>query len=303
MSRRLLRLSGGGVVVLALVALVLSVGPLGDTLALFNGETQNAGSTFAGGWVGAPTGATATANGYDVNLSWTPGTHGPVTGQQLLGVDNSTNSDCTGAAYALIATLASATTASYTDLLRGTALNDGNWFCYELVSTSATVWTSVTPLAAIQVGLAATALSIANAGGTAGTIERNDTITLTFNQQTNLGASNINVCVWSSGVIVLGDTLACATSTDPYTVGKLTLSGATIAGNLAFTSSTVSLSGSAPWTMTITLRGTTSTTTVTGSPTWTLTPAATILSVVSTHQATICTTATSTCRPTTTGSF
>jgi hypothetical protein len=302
-SRRLLRLAGGGVVVLAFVALVLSLGPLGDTLALFNGETQNAGSTFAGGWVGAPTGASATASGYDVNLAWTPGTHGPVTGQQLLGVDNSTNSDCTGAAYALIATLASATTASYTDLLRGTALNDGNWFCYELVSTSASVWTAATPLPAIQVGLAATGLSIANAGGTAGTIERNDTIKLTFNQQTNLGTSNINVCVWSSGVIVLGDTLACLTSTDPYTVGKLTLSGATIAGNLAFTSSTVALSGSAPWTMTITLRSTTSTTTVTGSPTWTLTPAATILSAVSTHQATICTTATSTCQPTTTGNF
>ena len=86
-------------------------------------------------------------------LAWTPGTHGPVTGQQLFGVDNTTSSNCTGAAYGLLATMASATTAAYTDASRGSLATDGHWFCYELVSTSGTVWTAATPLAAMMAGL------------------------------------------------------------------------------------------------------------------------------------------------------
>jgi hypothetical protein len=199
--------------------------------------------------------------------------------------------------------MASASTNGYTDASRGTAANDGDWFCYEIVSTSATVWTALAPLPAFQIGLVANGLSITNLG-TAGRIEKNDTIKITFNQRTNLGTGNIKVCVWSSGTIVVGDTaLTCLTSGDSYSVGKLTLAGATIPSNLAFTSSTVSLSGSAPWTITITLAGTNSTATMSGSPTWTFTPAAGILSFATTHQATICSAAKTTCQPTTTTNF
>ena len=303
MNRRSLRWTGCAIAALSLAALLLSSGSIGDTLALFNGETQNAGSTFAGGWIGAPSAATSSVSGYDASFAWTPGTHGPVTGQQLWGVDNTTNSNCTGAAYASLATMASATTAAYTDASRGTAANDGDWFCYELVSTSATVWTALDPLPAFQIGLVANALSIANSN-IAGRIEKNDTIKITFNQRTNLGTANIRVCVWSTGSIVLGDTTGgCTASTDAYSVGKMTVAGATIPGNLAFNTSTVSLSTSAPWTMTITLAGTNSTATMTGSPTWTLTPAAGILSFATTHQATICSAAKTTCQPTTTTNF
>src|ERR1700690_3378569 len=101
---------------------------VGSTSALFNGETKNAGSGFAGGWVGAPSAASASALGYDMSLAWTVGTHGPVTGQQLYGVDNGTtslSSNCTGAAYSLLTTLASASTAAYTDSSRGTLGTDG----------------------------------------------------------------------------------------------------------------------------------------------------------------------------------
>lgn len=306
MKRNALRRAIGAAIVLAAAALLLGNNAIGTTLALFNGETSNANSAFAGGWVGAPSAATAAASGYDVGFAWTPGTHGPVTGQQLFGVDNGTSSNCTGAAYTLLATLASASTAAYTDASRGTLANDGNWFCYQLVSTSATTWTAPLSLSALQLGLVTTAVQITNVG-TANRIEKNDTIKLTFNQRTNLGTGNIKVCVYATGVIQLGDTSSgggCAASPPAgYTVGKLTVAGATIPNALNFTSSTVALSTSAPWTMTITLAGTNATANMTGTPTWTLNGSSSILSFATTHQATMCSTTATTCRPTTTTNF
>jgi hypothetical protein len=303
-----LRRAVGAVVVLAASALLLGNGIVGTTFALFNGETSNANSTFAGGWVGAPSAATATATGYDIALAWTPGTHGPVTGQQLYGVDNTTTPSCTGAAYSVspLATMALATTATYTDASRGNAGNNGNWFCYRLVSTSATSWTSLLDLSGVQLGLVTTGVQITNGGGTANTIQKNDTIKLTFNQRTNLGTGNIKVCVYTTGAILVGDTQsgnACGTDADGFTVAKLTVAGATIASGVAYNSSTVALSTSAPWTMTITLAGTNGTSAMTGTPTWTLNGSSSILSFATTHQATMCSAATTTCRPTTTTNF
>lgn len=289
--------------VLAAAALTLSSGVVRTTFALFNGETTNASSAFAGGWVGAPSGASATASGYDMGLSWTAGTHGPVTGQQLLGVDNLLNSNCTGAAYSSIATLSSAAS-SYTDSSRANATNDGDWFCYELVSTSATVWTSSLALPAVQIGLVANGLSTGN-GGTANAVSKSDTITVTFNQQTTLAnQTGVNVCVYSSGTILIGDAKAtCLSATDTYSIGKLTLSGATLGSNVQFKTSSTSVSTSSPWTLTVTLAGSNSTSAITGTPTWTFTPNATIVSKATTHQATICSAATTTCQPTATTTF
>jgi hypothetical protein len=306
-NRKALRWAGGIVAVLSLAALLLSTEPLGSTLALFNGETQNANSTFAGGWVGAPSAATVTPSGYDTTFAWTPGTHGPVTGQQLFGVDNTTNSSCSGAGYAALATMASATTAAYTDANRGNAGNDGHWFCYELVSTSATVWTGLDPLPAVQLGLAANGLSIANVG-TTGRVNANDTITITFNQKPIIPTGNVNVCVVSTGgPIVIGDTTATGATTchagDAFDIGQLTLSGATLGTTVKYNMSSYTLSGAAPWTMTLTLAGSGTTSTVTGTPTWTFVPATSIKSTITTHQATICSTANATCRPTSTNNF
>lgn len=303
MRRRGLGRASTIVVVLSLAALLLSSGLIGTTDGLFNGETQNAGSTFAGGWVGAASSPTTTAKGYDIALGWTVGTHGPVTGQQLNGASNATTASCNGVVYTSIATLASASTNTYTDASRGTATNNGDWFCYQLVSTSATAWTAAAAVPPVQLGLVANGLSMANLA-TAGLIEKNDTITITFNQKTNLPSSNIKVCVWATGSIVVGDTTSgCTNSTDAFSVGKITLTGATIASNLAFTASTVTLSTAAPWTMTIKLAGSNSTSTVTGSPTWLLTPASTILSSITVHQATICSAAKTTCQPSSTSNF
>jgi hypothetical protein len=301
-----LRRAVGAGVVLAAAALLLGNKVIGTTFALFNGETSNANSAFAGGWVGAPSAATTSVSGYDVGLAWTPGTHGPVTGQQLFGVPNGTNSNCTGAAYALLTTLGSAATATYNDASRGTLANDGDWFCYQLVSTSATSWTAPLALPAVQLGLVTTGVQITNVG-TANRIQKNDTIKLTFNQRTTLGTGNIKVCVYTTGVILLGDTSSgngCAASPPAtYTVGKLTVAGATIPTALPFNSSTVALSASAPWTMTITLAGSNNTADMTGTPTWTLNGSSSILSFATTHQATMCSAATTTCQPTTTTNF
>jgi hypothetical protein len=299
----------GGIAALVGAAVVLLVGSgaTGGTFALFNAETQNASSTFAGGWIGAATGATATASGYDMSLAWTPGTHGPVTGQQLLGVDNGTNSNCTGAAYASIATPA-VSAGTYSDASRANATNNGHWFCYEIVSTSATVWTATSTFSA-QLGLVANGISASNAAtrcsGAAtpasGKLDCTDKLVLTFNQKPLLPSSPIKVCAWSAnGTIIVGDTAtSCSSRFDTASVG--TISGLTIAANAAYTSSTYTLSTSAPWTMTITLAGATTTSTISG--TMTFTPASTIKSAVTTHQASICTAASSTCRPTASSSF
>ena len=284
---------------LCAAALLLSSGVVGSTVALFNGETQNAGSTFAGGWVDAPSALTATAVGYDVSLGWTAGTHGPVTGQQLNGVDNGTSSNCTGASYSLtIATLSSAT-ATDTDSRRGTLANDGHWFCYQLVSTSATVWTAQTTQQ-LQLGLVTSGIAIANVG-TNNSVNANDTITLTFNQRTNLAASGTTkVCVRTNGKIFLGDTApgTTCTNTDASNVGAI--SGVTIGSNQVYRNSTFTTTSTAPYTMTITLVGAV---TSTYSGTATFTPSASILSAATTHQATMCTAAAATCQPTTTTHF
>lgn len=300
-----LRRAVGASVVLSAAALLLGNGVVGTTFALFNGETSNPNSAFAGGWVDTPSAATAAASGYDVSLTWTAGTHGPVTGQQLNGIDNGTNSNCTGAAYSLITGSLTASTTAYTDASRGTAGSNGDWFCYQLVSTSATVWTAPLALPAVQLGLVATGVTIANAG-TANTIEKNDTITITFNQRTNLTTASVKVCPFTTGVMLIGDTsngANCGAATDPYTIAKLTLSGSTITTNLNFKSSTVALSTSAPWTATITLAGVNTTAAMTGSPTWTLTGSSSVLSNATVHQATLCSASASTCQPTTTTNF
>jgi hypothetical protein len=298
--------------VFAACALALGSGLTRGTFASFVGETQSAGSTFAGGWIGAPSTPTATASGADVAFAWTPGTHGPVTGQQLAGVDNGTNADCTGAAYASLATMASASTATYTDPSRATASNNGNWFCYQIVSTSSTVWTAATPAPALQIGLVATGVATANTSSrclgspvpAAGVIDCNDTITLTFNQRPNLATSGtIKVCSWASnGTIVVGDSAAgnCTASNDAFTIGVL--QATSIGANRTYTSSTYTLTTTAPYTLTVTLKPfNLSPPTVAGPLTFV--PASSIQSFVTTHPVAICTAASSTCRPSTSSAF
>lgn len=305
--RKLLHRAAGASAVVAAASLLASSGLVQSTFGLFNGETKNASSAFAGGWIDPPSSLAGSVSGYNVNLTWTPGTHGPVTGQKLYGVDNGTNPNCTGAAYTLFSTLASASTTSATDSTHVTLANDGNWFCYQVVSTSATVWTAQLSTA-VQVGLVATAISTTNAatscpGAAApatGTIDCNDKIIITFNQRVAAPTSPIAVCTWAgagtSGSIVLGDTAAttCTAAGDPYSIGRL--SGMQIGTSIKYTSSAVTVSTTAPWTMTITLGG--AKTTSTKSGTFAFTGSNGTLSFATTNQAALCATTATTCSPT-----
>lgn len=299
-----LRRAIGAGLVIAAAALLFGNHIVGSTGATFNASATNTGSAFAGGWIGKPSSATAVASGYDVKLNWTPGTDGPVTGQTIRGTYNGTSSNCSGAAYSDFSFTLGASVASTTDANRGVSHN-GDWACYEIVSTSATVWTQALALSALQLGLAATNVSVSN-NGTANAIEAGDTITITFNQQTTVAASSVKVCVFGSpdNTILIGDQKNgsnCGTTADGASIG--TLSYSSLIGNSSrFTSSSVSVSSSSPWRVTITLGSGTATGTLSGG-TWTFTPASTISTNAPADNAPACTSPAATCQPTTSSSF
>ena len=138
MSPRGLRRLFAVAAISALAVLCLSVRPFGTTFAIFDGETENAGSAFAVNWVDPPADASAMVSGDDVVLTWTPGPGSHVSGQEIDGVDNGASSDCSGVDYGSdpLATLA-AGASSYTDTNRAVD-SSGDWFCYAVVSTLGT---------------------------------------------------------------------------------------------------------------------------------------------------------------------
>lgn len=86
---------------------------VGSTLANFSSEADNGTATFPAGYIGPATGLSVTPSGYDSQLAWTPGTHGPVTGQQLYYEDNGSSASCPANGYSTT-NMASASTSSYT---------------------------------------------------------------------------------------------------------------------------------------------------------------------------------------------
>ena len=240
MSPTALRRAVGLSALLIALSLLLGYVHAGGTFALWNGETANKDSAFAAGWVGPATGlGTPTASGYGASLSWTPGTHGPVTGQQLYSVDGGTGASASCGTYTLAATMASASTASYT--AAGTSGANGHWWCYKLVSTSATAWTASATFTPVRVGLVPLTVSITNGNGT---LASPDVVTITFNQSVNAVSGN-RVCTFSgssgTGTILLGDS-TCSTTSDAYTIGKLT--GVSVGGTgHQLSSATIARSG------------------------------------------------------------
>jgi hypothetical protein len=188
--------------------------------ASFNATSANPGNAYALTALYAPSGLTATPSGHDVGLTWSAGTNG--NGYAVLGVANGVSSDCSNASFASLGTTAGT---SYTDTGRYTP--QGTWFCYQ-AKTSYASWTSVSgnPTAAAQLGVVAASVAAAN-GGTAGKLDANDTITVTFNQpiSTSTGPSGTNsVCAISGATIVLGSTTTsgwCSAS-ETTNLGKLT---------------------------------------------------------------------------------
>jgi hypothetical protein len=227
--RRAVRLS------IILIALSLALGYLrvGGTFALWEGATTNANSALEAGWIPPPTSLAATPSGDAAALTWTAGTS-PATGQQLTTADGGTGASASCGTYGSATSVTSPTTSAGTS---------GHWWCGELVSTSATAWQSiVATFTPIRVGLFPTAVAIAN-GGTGGSLDGGDTITITFDQSVD-AASGTSVCAFGgasgTGAILIGDSTCSSSATDPYTIGELT--GLTVGGTVQAVSASVSTS-------------------------------------------------------------
>jgi hypothetical protein len=247
-----LRRAAASKTLLALALLFFSVGTVGGTYAVFSAETQHQSSTFAGGWVAAPTGLQPpTVSGYGASLSWTHATHG-VTNEDLYGTDEGTTSSCSGAAYSTaFATGLGATTDSTTDS-RGSSAN-GHWICYQIRSTHGS-WYTGANFSIVRVGLVPTTLATAEGSnpGNNAALDQGDTITITYNQAVSYSGGAILVCTFTDGTILLGDATtgnaSCGSSGDTATIGKIT--NLSIGNARTYTSSSVGVGGS---TVTVTL--------------------------------------------------
>jgi hypothetical protein len=403
-QRVLRRLRASRRLLFAVSAALLACGAVavGSTLAAFSTETENRTATFAAGWIGPASALTVAPSGYDAQLAWTPGTHGPVTGEQLTLADNGASPSCPASGYSAVATMASASTSSYTALnpaattlagdvqapnllnaniddtvtsfavknnatfafsasftiqidaeqmlvtneagagnktwtvtrgvngttaaphsgnatvsqvsvsvssasgfpssgsytiqvdseqmtvtggqgtttwlvtpgANGTTATshasgamvsqtpdpvDGHYYCYRMVSTSASSWTATASFPATQMGLVATSVTINNVSS--GLLKKNDTIVVTYNQQPTLSATGLTngVCEsWdaSGNVTLYIDYSVCANppTTPSYELEITGLTNTkTAVGHGTATLGTVTVSASAPWTVTYTL--------------------------------------------------
>lgn len=263
---------------------LLAVFPVRGEFATFSAETENSTSAFAGGWIPAPTGLTVNGPaGYGADLTWVSGASSstpspnPVTGQQLFGVDGGTGASAScGSSYSYLSTMSGPTTTNYTD--PGSSGENGHWYCYEMVSTSASTWTTPATFSPVRVGLYVTGVHIANGGSGSNRMNSGDTITITFNQDINTPTTNRFCAVNSGGndVIILGDTRTFGTcrTTDSYTIGEIT--GVTVSASINAITENVSVSGNV-----LTVRLTANTTrTATGVAGSTFTPSTSVTSAV-----------------------
>lgn len=179
----------------------------------------------------APTNLGAVARGHDVALTWNAGQNG--NGYAVLGVANGTQSDCSSVTYTHIATT---TTTAYTDTNRYSP--QGNFFCYQ-VKTIYNTWSSLAnnPTAAAQIGFVATTLQMSN-GGTAGQLDPNDQIVITFNQAVDTApgpASSDTVCTeTASHTFLLGSATVSGSCFVTETVTRGKISGGTLGNDARF---------------------------------------------------------------------
>ncbi|HVU76159.1 MAG TPA: hypothetical protein VHC67_01160 [Gaiellaceae bacterium] len=293
-----LRRAVGAWAVISAAALLFGSGVVGNTLASFSAETTNKASAFADGWLGAPGSPSVSVSGYDARLTWTPTATGPLGGHKIYGVDNGTSSSCTGAAYAdLAAAGLTAASAAYTDANRGSGSANGDWYCYEVLSTGGAAvpnWSTPATLPAIQLGLVAKTVTVT--GNNSGGINSGDKIAFTFNQPP-ASPGNVTVCAFKSpSVLLIGDTHAggCNTASDTYSIAKLSTT-ASIGQSRSFTGSSAVVGS----TLTITI-GTGSAASVGTSASWSfaLSTSPSVKSAATTDQATLCGTTAATCTPT-----
>lgn len=232
--------------------LILAGAPASGTFATFTAETDNPGAVLSGGWIPAPTGLSDSVTGANNNkaqLDWTSGASAaapspnPVTGQELDIADGGSGSTANCGSYSAVATYLKGKT-SVTD--GGTGVPIADWWCYQMVSTSASStssgsWTNSATFPPIQLLVP---VSVVFSGNGDGIIESGETITITYNQPVAAGSLAINsgICQvkGATGKIYLGYTGTCASGA-AYSIGRIT--GIHVTGATGGTTATVSAAG------------------------------------------------------------
>jgi hypothetical protein len=274
-SRRARIRAAAAASVALVIGLLLASGVVPNTFSLWEAEATNAGSVYGGGWIPAPAGANATtvggASNSTVTLSWTTAgvsagepNPNPVTGQQLQIADGGSGGSASCGTYGNEGSTLGATATSTTDSDGSGTVPVPDWWCYQVISTSASSWTS-TPMTLPPARLLVpTSVQLSN-GGSSGKIDSGDQIIITFNQ--NLASmSSVTVCFpgKSPNILFIGDS-ACHDNSDTYTIGEIT--GLSIGGGgQHWNSSSVVVSGTQ---MTVTIGSGGQTTAVTGTGTFT----------------------------------
>jgi hypothetical protein len=228
--------------VLALLALVagglLAFGQFSGTFAIFSAETANQAAVAQGSWIppiqSQTSSLVSSGSNNQVQLSWSlgaiPPSGNPITGYSLEYADGGSGGSASCGSYGSFSTPASPPVS-----VTGTNISD--WWCFRIHATSATPWTS--PTVTFTPQLLFTPINtvvFSNAGGTSASIEKGDTIAITFNQApSNPGTITVSTSS-GSGTITIG--------------GVGTISGLTIGSNRTYDVSTSSVTGS---TLTITI--------------------------------------------------
>lgn len=238
----------------------LAYGQMSGTFAIFTAETENPNGVFQGSWIppiASATSSLVTSGSFNqVQLSWTLGTipssGNPITGYSVEYAPGGSGGSASCGTYGSFSTPASSPVS-----VTGTDISQ--WWCFRIHATSATVWTSATVAFTPRRILVPTSVTLNNkTGGTLGTMEAGDTITVNYNQAVSVsGTVAVNSC---TNTVVIGG--ACGA------VGSIgTITGFTsIAHSRTFANSTIAGSGTS--TLTITLVGV-QTTGITGGGTFT----------------------------------
>lgn len=297
--------------VAALLALVaggiLAFGQISGTFAIFSAETEDQSNVAQGSWIPAPGGtssAVPTASPYGtIGLSWTSGASAaapspnPVTGQTLMYADGGSGSSASCGSYSTFSTVTAGTTSANV-----TGTNTGDWWCFEVESTSASgstsgSWTSApVAFAPLQI-FVATGLAQNDGGGNSNVFQTNDTIVLRFNQNATLsGQIRVRACKNQDTILISNAGILSCSATPK--IGTIT--GQSVATNEQCNNGTVAGSGSQ--TLTITIKGCGSTSAI-GSGTATFTPTDPN-AITSANGAPLCvSTGSPDCTPSTTGRY
>jgi hypothetical protein len=272
----------------AVAAALFSLGLVGSTFANFSADTTESTATFASGYVGSPTSAAIPGSaGADETVTWTTPTTTGVQGFNVLGTNMGTTAiACPSASTTYpvtVGSVAGAGTRTYV-ATNAAGSDDGSYYCYQVQSYwTTTSWTGNSlanaSASAVRIGLWPTAVALGTAGGT---INRSDTIKITYNQAATISSASVQTC--TSGNKVLVGASSCGSTP---TVGTLTLSTRTIGANQTFTTS---ISGSGTTSVTITLStNATVNLTGTGTASWSFTPSSSTQSTNGGTKAPTCT--------------